>query len=195
MRRSRSSGEKGTIDRYLNRYERSRLFGDGGEEEEGESERGGRASRSSRSLLTSLATLDCPYTRPKNALPEAARRSLRLPAVPAAPYPLLLRSLQSGLPNELDFALNILTLLSHPGPKLLKLADAPAVLPLLLAHVGIFDDGPDSLAELYTQGWRTEARLPFRRFWAAGLPSVAECQDLLGSTPLKVPPYTRPCSF
>ena len=50
-------------------------------------------------------------------------------------------SLRSGLANEVDFAVNICLLLSNEGEHVLKLSKSVHLLPLLMANVGIFDDG------------------------------------------------------
>lgn len=58
----------------------------------------------------------------------------------------LIRSLKSGLPNEVDFAINVCMILSSsatPGGNQvsLRLNETPILVDLLLAHVGIFNDG------------------------------------------------------
>ena len=63
------------------------------------------------------------------------------------------RSLQSGLPNEVDFAINVCTLLSNEGRHALQLASCPRLLSLLLGHVGVFEDGPGSLYNVYQHSW------------------------------------------
>lgn len=50
-------------------------------------------------------------------------------------------SLRSGLPNEVDFAVNVCVLLSTEGKHCIKLERAPQLLRLLLAHIGVFDEG------------------------------------------------------
>jgi AT-rich interactive domain-containing protein 2 len=56
-----------------------------------------------------------------------------------------MKSLLSGLANEIDFAINVLTLLSHPGPRMLKLAQAPQIITLLMAHIAIDNDGDNHI--------------------------------------------------
>ena len=49
-------------------------------------------------------------------------------------------SLKSGLPNEVDFAFNALTILSCDENNPLLLSSVPSLLDLMLAHVGIYDE-------------------------------------------------------
>lgn len=51
------------------------------------------------------------------------------------------KALLSGLPNEVDFAINVCTLLSSESRKSLLLRKAQNLLQLLMAHIGIFSDG------------------------------------------------------
>ena len=61
--------------------------------------------------------------------------------VEASRYKKLEMTLLSGLPNEVDFAMNTCTLLSNKGRHTLQLKETPRLLELLLAHVGIYRDG------------------------------------------------------
>ena len=56
-------------------------------------------------------------------------------------YDRIIYSLQSGLPNEIDFAINICTLLSNEGKHVIHLEKAPLLIDLLLAHAGVFYEG------------------------------------------------------
>ena len=51
------------------------------------------------------------------------------------------KALISGLPNEVDFAMNVCTLLANEGKSVFNLQHGAVVLELLLAHVGIFHEG------------------------------------------------------
>ncbi len=53
----------------------------------------------------------------------------------------LVRSLQSGFPNEVDFCLNSLLIMSSDNKGVLPLNDIPQLVDVLLAHVGIFCKG------------------------------------------------------
>ncbi|KJH45551.1 ARID/BRIGHT DNA binding domain protein [Dictyocaulus viviparus] len=85
-------------------------------------------------------------------------------------YGRLTKSLISGLPNEVDFAMNVCTLLSHPGPRLLRLSHVPNIITLLVAHCGIFDDEDQDVSDLATTWFHNGGR-NFTAFWAsAGIP-------------------------
>lgn len=61
--------------------------------------------------------------------------------VSSGEYKNLVHSLMCGLPNEVDFALNICTLLSNEGQHTIELQKCPHILKLLLAHMGIYGHG------------------------------------------------------
>ncbi len=56
-------------------------------------------------------------------------------------YQKIEKSLMSGLPNEVDFAINVLTLLSSEGRHSLQLKECNNLVDILLAHAGIFSRG------------------------------------------------------
>lgn len=56
-------------------------------------------------------------------------------------YEKLEMALRSGLPNEVDFAINVCLLLSNEGRYVLKLSKSLHLLPLLMSNVGIFEEG------------------------------------------------------
>lgn len=62
-------------------------------------------------------------------------------------------SLLSGLPNEVDFAVNVCTLLSNESKHAMQLDKDPKLVTLLLAHTGVFDDCefPMSLKLYYSE--------------------------------------------
>ena len=64
---------------------------------------------------------------------------------PTCDYNKLVLSLLSGLPNEVDFAVNVCTLLSNESKHAMQLEKDPKLITLLLAHAGVFDDCKYSL--------------------------------------------------
>lgn len=65
--------------------------------------------------------------------------------VPPCDYNKLVLSLLSGLPNEVDFAINVCTLMSNESKRTMQLEKEPKLVTLLLAHAGVFDDCTISL--------------------------------------------------
>lgn len=74
--------------------------------------------------------------------PDYLRQSYGLSTdfVPPNDYNKLVLSLLSGLPNEVDFAVNVCTLLSNESKHSMQLDKDPKLVTLLLAHAGVFDD-------------------------------------------------------
>lgn len=58
-------------------------------------------------------------------------------------YDKLEKALMSGLPNEVDFVINVCTLLSNESKHTLRLDRCAVLTDLLLAHIGIFDEGKE----------------------------------------------------
>lgn len=56
-------------------------------------------------------------------------------------YDKLEKALLSGLPNEVDFVVNVCTLLSNESKHTLRLDKCAVLTELLLAHIGIFQEG------------------------------------------------------
>ena len=65
-------------------------------------------------------------------------------------YYKLSMSLKSGLPNEVDFAFNTLTILSCDENSPLLLSSVPSLLDLMLAHVGIYDECKFNIKYVHT---------------------------------------------
>ncbi|VDK67251.1 unnamed protein product [Onchocerca ochengi] len=144
--------------RYLSKYEQSDLVG---EVDDADSDL--LSSRSRSKGFSSLATADCPISMGQRQASEYFR--LR-PEKKEAEYDRIVKSLLSGLPNEVDFAVNVCTLLSHPGPRVLRLVAAPQIITLLVAHLAIFPDGDRAFYDLY-KSWELVSGHNFIEFWSA----------------------------
>jgi len=75
---------------------------------------------------------------------ESTREALGLPrdvSQSISGYAKLERSLMSGLPNEVDFALNVFLLLSTEGRYILRGVKGMHVIDCMLAYVGLSRDG------------------------------------------------------
>ena len=68
-------------------------------------------------------------------------------------YVKLEKALLSGLPNEVDFAINVCTLLSNEGRHSMRIHNCPQMVHLLLAHVGLFKEGEYLMPDLPRDLW------------------------------------------
>ncbi|KAK2141802.1 hypothetical protein LSH36_1037g00060, partial [Paralvinella palmiformis] len=109
------------------------------------------------------------YNYGQHNIPDHIRQSMGLKVtkhlVSSGEYKNLVHSLMCGLPNEVDFALNICTLLSNEGQHTIELQKCPHILKLLLAHMGIYGHDHESLYMLHEQGWKNYTKRKFSRFW------------------------------
>ncbi|KAM3719608.1 SWI/SNF nucleosome remodeling complex component [Dirofilaria immitis] len=161
--------------RYLSKYEQNELVG---EVDDADSDL--LSSRSRSKGFSSLATADCPISTGQRQASEYFR--LR-PEKKEAEYDRIIKSLLSGLPNEVDFAVNVCTLLSHPGPRVLRLVAAPQIITLLVAHLAIFPDGDQAFYDLY-RSWELVSGHNFIAFWSGA--------GITDDEVLKLIPHIRP---
>jgi len=141
--------------RYLSSYERLHFLGEDGDDNSIEL----RRSISSSFMQSSMNFM--PYNI-QDPVKKVVHGPLGEPKVHN--FDRLIFSLMSGLPNEVDFALNICTLLSNVTNSIFNLAKAPTIVDLMLAHVGIFTEGEVSMRELYKE-WYQESDRDFDKFW------------------------------
>ncbi|XP_065837960.1 AT-rich interactive domain-containing protein 2-like [Oscarella lobularis] len=100
-----------------------------------------------------------PWTRSRTVHATGAAKALLPRGVGASgepeslSYRRIILSLMSGLPNEADFAVNVCLMLSADEKVPFSLAKTPQLLPILLAHLGIFDEDNCSYRDVYYHGW------------------------------------------
>lgn len=98
---------------------------------------------------------------------------------PSRNFDKLVLSLQCGMPNEVDFAINICMLLSNVSNSVFNLSKAPAVVDMLLAHIGVVSQELHGLKELHEQWYlQQDMDRDFIQFWKESI-SEDEVQKIL----------------
>ncbi|XP_065909762.1 AT-rich interactive domain-containing protein 2-like isoform X2 [Dysidea avara] len=87
----------------------------------------------------------------------------------------LVLSLKSGLPNELDFVFNALTILSSDEYDPLILSAAPSLLDLMLAQVGIYDECDERISALCKTWQENNTEVDYHKFWCSCVPNNVWC--------------------
>ncbi|XP_048467819.1 AT-rich interactive domain-containing protein 2-like isoform X2 [Rhincodon typus] len=121
------------------------------------------------------------YNRHQHIIPESVRRGYGLftEFTTISDYNKVVLSLLSGLPNEVDFAINVCTLMSHGNKQVLQMEKDPKVVTLLLAHAGIFDDSPGTYLNVYESEWKVKSGRDFIKFWKETVEDH-EVRELIG---------------
>ncbi|XP_069797554.1 AT-rich interactive domain-containing protein 2-like isoform X2 [Narcine bancroftii] len=121
------------------------------------------------------------YNRHQHIIPESVRRGYGLftEFTTISDYNKVVLSLLSGLPNEVDFAINVCTLMSHGNQQILQMEKDPKVVTLLLAHAGIFDDSPGTYLNIYESEWKVKSGRDFIKFWKDTVEDQ-EVRELIG---------------
>uniref|UniRef100_A0A8C7Q649 ARID domain-containing protein n=1 Tax=Oncorhynchus mykiss TaxID=8022 RepID=A0A8C7Q649_ONCMY len=141
--------------RYLEKYEKVHHFG----EDDDEVQPG--------NLKPSLpiGAIPCSYNYQQHTVSDYLRQSYGLSMEFTAPcdYNKLVLSLLSGLPNEVDFAINVCTLLSNESKHAMQLEKDPKLITLLLAHAGVFDDSLGSFSSVFGVDWKEQTSRDFMK--------------------------------
>ncbi|KAG2460278.1 ARID2 protein, partial [Polypterus senegalus] len=122
--------------RYLEKYEKVHHFGEDDEE----------VQPGNPKPSLPVGAIPSSYNYQQHIVSDYLRQSygLSLEFVTRCDYNKLVLSLLSGLPNEVDFAINVCTLLSNESKHVMQLDKDPKLITLLLAHAGVFDDNGTS---------------------------------------------------
>ncbi|KAF7701853.1 AT-rich interactive domain-containing protein 2 isoform X1 [Silurus meridionalis] len=156
--------------RYLEKYEKVHHFGEDDDEVQ--------PGNPKQSLP--IGAIPCSYNYQQHTVSDYLRQSYGLSTdfVPPCDYNKLVLSLLSGLPNEVDFAINVCTLMSNESKHTMQLEKEPKLVTLLLAHAGVFDDSLGSFSAVFGIDWREKTSRDFVRFWKDIVEDI-EVKDLI----------------
>uniref|UniRef100_A0A7N6BMZ2 AT rich interactive domain 2 (ARID, RFX-like) n=1 Tax=Anabas testudineus TaxID=64144 RepID=A0A7N6BMZ2_ANATE len=143
--------------RYLEKYEKVHHFGEDDEE----------SQPGNPKASLPIGAIPNSYNYQQHVVSDYLRQSYGLSTdfVPPCDYNKLVLSLLSGLPNEVDFAVNVCTLLSNESKHAMQLDKDPKLVTLLLAHAGVFDDSLGSFSGVFGTDWKEKTSRDFVRFW------------------------------
>ncbi|XP_028968254.1 AT-rich interactive domain-containing protein 2 [Galendromus occidentalis] len=176
--------------RYLSTYEKVTFLGEDPDmevEDSGEvsssalrnrnANRGGGANSSAVVVQVPMS-----YNRQQHDVTDGQRVNYGLStqfAPASSPFERLCFSLQSGLPNEETFALNVCTLLANGGRHTMQLNKAPPrLIDLLIAQAGLASDDA-TLKDMLEESWRDCEARRMERFWQENVdPTVGKCFGL-----------------
>lgn len=141
--------------RYLEKYEKVHHFGEDDEE----------AQPGNPKASLPIGAIPNSYNYQQHIVSDYLRQSYGLSTdfVPPCDYNKLVLSLLSGLPNEVDFAVNVCTLLSNESKHAMQLDKDPKLVTLLLAHAGVFDDSLGSFSGVFGTDWKEKTSRDFVR--------------------------------
>ncbi|MBN3326690.1 ARID2 protein, partial [Atractosteus spatula] len=143
--------------RYLEKYEKVHHFGEDDEE----------VQPGNPKPSLPIGAIPCSYNYQQHTVSDYLRQSygLSMEFVTPCDYNKLVLSLLSGLPNEVDFAINVCTLLSNESKHVMQLEKDPKLITLLLAHAGVFDDTLGSFSAVFGTEWKEKTSRDFVKLW------------------------------
>ncbi|XP_067110428.1 AT-rich interactive domain-containing protein 2 [Osmerus mordax] len=156
--------------RYLEKYEKVHHFGEDDEE----------VQPGNPKPSLPIGAIPCSYNYQQHTVSDYLRQSYGLSTefAPTCDYNKLVLSLLSGLPNEVDFAVNVCTLLSNESKHAMQLEKDPKLITLLLAHAGVFDDSLGTFSAVFGMDWKEKTTRDFVKFWK-DVVEDAEVRDLI----------------
>ncbi|KAL8588465.1 hypothetical protein ACOMHN_054044 [Nucella lapillus] len=150
--------------RFLKLYEKVKFWGNDPDDDLGE----GRDGHSRKKVCLPLESIPKFYNYSQHQVSDAERKTNKLSNDLAkhGDYDKLEMSLRSGLANEVDFALNVCLVLSAEDRDFVRLTKTRSLLSLLMATVGLFEQGPASMRDVMTYSWNNgEPKRDYAQFW------------------------------
>ncbi|XP_036155984.1 AT-rich interactive domain-containing protein 2-like isoform X4 [Myotis myotis] len=143
--------------RYLEKYEKVHHFGEDDDE----------VPPGNPKPQLPIGAIPSSYNYQQHSVSDYLRQSYGLSMDFNSPndYNKLVLSLLSGLPNEVDFAINVCTLLSNESKHVMQLEKDPKIITLLLANAGVFDDTLGSFSTVFGEEWKEKTDRDFVKFW------------------------------
>lgn len=164
--------------RYFDKYERFNFLGEEKERID-EDEEEFLKSIHKRWSARALHSIPQSYNHSHHIVSDAIRASNKLSTdlYQASEYDKLTLSLLSPLPNEQDFAINVLTLMSNECKQTLRLGKCPRLISILLAHAGVFEHY--NFREMFREFYSTIRGHSQDQFWNDLLIEKPDLTELL----------------
>lgn len=147
--------------RYFDKYERYNFLGEEKERIDEDEEENRHKRWSARTLHSIPQSYNYNHHNISTSIRETNKLSTNL--YQASEYDKLAMSLLSPLPNEQDFAINVLTLMSNECKQTLRLGRCPRLIGNLLAHAGCYEHY--NLREMFHEFYSTVRGHSQEKFW------------------------------
>lgn len=161
--------------RFFDKYERFNFLGEEKERiDEDEVE-----DRHKRWSARALHSIPQSYNHSHHIISDSVRAHSKLSTDLYQPseYDKLTLSLLSPLPNEQDFSINVLTLMSNECKQTLRLGKCPRLISILLAHAGVFEHF--NFREMFREYYANVRGHSQDQFWNDLLVDKPDLTDLL----------------
>lgn len=147
--------------RFFDKYERVNFLG----EEKDRIDEEDEENRHKRWSARALHSIPSSYNHSHHNISYSVRESNKLSTDLYQPseYDKLAMSLLSPLPNEQDFAINVLTLMSNECKQTLRLGKCTRLIGILLAHAGCFEH--QNLREMFNEFYSRIRGHSLESFW------------------------------
>lgn len=161
--------------RFFDKYERFNFLGEEKERIDEDEEE----TRHKRWSARALHSIPQSYNHNHHNISESVRSISKLSTdlYQSSEYDKLTLSLLSPLPNEQDFSINVLTLMSNECKQTLRLGKCPRLINILLAHAGIFEHF--HMREMFREFYTKVRGHSHDTFWNDLLIDKPDLMDLL----------------
>lgn len=161
--------------RFFDKYERFNFLGEEKERMDEDEEE----SRHKRWSARALHAIPSSYNHSHHHISDSIRSNHKLSTelYQASEYDKLTLSLLSPLPNEQDFAINVLTLMSNECKQTLRLGKCPRLISILLAHAGVFEHY--NFREMFREFYSVVRGHSHEHFWNDLLVDKPDLTELL----------------